>query len=67
MAATKYARALIEGGSLFALFGGVIGLVIWLVVYPGSPADLAQCLMPAAIGGVMAGVGVVLERFAKTA
>jgi hypothetical protein len=68
MATVDVARRIQRVGQLIALIGGALGLALWLFVFKG---DLSRSgilfLWPMGSGSVIALVGVILERYGKTA
>jgi len=68
MATVAVARRIQRVGQLIAVIGGAIGLALWLFVFKG---DLSRpsilFLWPMGLGSVIALVGMVLERSAKSA
>ena len=68
MATVAVARRIQRVGQLIAVIGGALGLALWLFVFKG---DLSRpsilFLWPMGLGSVIALVGMILERSAKSA
>ena len=68
MATVAVARRIQRVGQLIAVIGGALGLALWLFVFKG---DLSRpgilFLWPVGLGSVIALVGMILERSAKSA
>ena len=68
MATVSVARRIQRVGQLIAEIGGALGLALWLFVFKG---DLSRpsilFLWPMGLGSVIALVGMILERSAKSA
>ena len=68
MATVAVARRIQQVGQLIAVIGGALGLALWLFVFKG---DLSRpsilFLWPMGLGSVIALVGMILERSAKSA
>ena len=68
MATVSVARRIQRVGQLIAVIGGALGLALWLFVFKG---DLSRpgilFLWPVGLGSVIALVGMILERSAKSA
>jgi hypothetical protein len=68
MATVAVARRIQRVGQLIAVIGGALGLALWLFVLKG---DLSRrgilFLWPMGLGSVIALVGTILERSAKSA
>ena len=68
MATVSVARRIQRVGQLIAVIGGALGLALWLFVFKG---DLSRpsilFLWPMGLGSVIALVGMILERSAKSA
>ena len=67
MASAESARRIKRAGDLIALFGGLIGLVVWLGVFSGdlSHNSVLIFILPMGIGATISGVGMILARSAK--
>jgi len=68
MATVEGARRIKRVGDLIALCGGLIGLVVWLGVFSGDASHNSGLLfiLPMGAGAASSGLGMILERSAKS-
>jgi hypothetical protein len=69
MSSVKGARRIKRVGDLIAVCGGFIGLVVWLGVFSGdlSHNSVLLFILPMGAGAAISGLGMILERSAKSA
>ena len=69
MATVEGARRIKRVGDLIALCGGLIGLVVWLGVFSGDATHNGMLIfiLPMGAGAAITGVGMILDRTAKSA
>ena len=72
MAAIETARQLTRIGQRITLIGGSVGLLVWVLVYLGiflRPIVLPAivCIWPIGLGAAVMGLGLILEKSAKSA
>ena len=68
MATVSVARRIQRVGQLIAVIGGALGLALWLFVFKGDLSRPSMLfLWPMGLGSVIALVGMILERSAKSA
>ncbi len=65
MATLEGARRTKRAGQLIAVFGGFVGLAVWLIAFTGELSHGGIFVLPIGVGGFVSGVGMILERSAK--
>jgi len=63
------ARRIMRIGQFVSVIGGLVGLVVWLGVFSGDATHNGMLIfiLPMGAGAAITGVGMILDRTAKSA